>query len=202
MDHGQLFSRGKATPAEAAAVANVTAWQDFSASGIQVPSRDVREVEWFAFAGGIYRRERYDLETQKLALTGGDTQPGRVFLEAADVTALGGKLAPACQTAVALTPADDYSAASTTPGAPVYRLVCGEIWFHVDSANGNVLERLDQSRRAYRWLYQGLHTLDFPALAMRPALRTALIVLLCLIGACFSVTAMVIAWRRLRHPVL
>ncbi len=54
----------------------------------------------------------------------------------------------------------------------------------------------------YRWLYQALHTLDFPALAMRPALRTTLITLLCLMGACFSVTATVIAWRRLRYPVL
>jgi hypothetical protein len=202
MDHGRLFSRAQLTPTEAAAIADVTAWKTYSRSEMSDTSRDVREIEWFAFAGGIYRRERYDLETQNLALTTGDTQPGRAFLEAADVSALGSKLAPACQSAVALTPADDYAAQSTMPGAPVYRVVCGEIWFHVDGANGSVLERLDKSRRVYRWLYQALHTLDFPALAMRPALRTSLIMLLCLMGACFSVTAVVIAWRRLRPPGL
>src|SRR5258706_2033940 len=126
MDHGQLFSRGKVTPAEATAVADAAAWKTFSASGIHAASRDLLEVEWFVFAGSIYRRERYDLATQKL--TAGDTQPGRVFLRAEDVNALGSKLAPACQTAVPLTPADDYAAQSTMPGAPVYQLVCGQNW--------------------------------------------------------------------------
>jgi hypothetical protein len=51
----------------------------------------------------------------------------------------------------------------------------------------------------YRWAYQGLHTLDFPALIQRPALRATTVVALCLIGFVFSVTAVVIAWRRIRR---
>jgi len=42
-----------------------------------------------------------------------------------------------------------------------------------------------------------LHTLDFPVLTARPALRTALIVALCGCGFIFSLTGVVIAWRRL-----
>ena len=60
-----------------------------------------------------------------------------------------------------------------------------------------MLERLDQSRRAYRWLYGALHTMDVPALLARPKLRTALIVILCGGGFVFSLTGVVIGWRRL-----
>jgi glutamate/tyrosine decarboxylase-like PLP-dependent enzyme len=84
------------------------------------------------------------------------------------------------------------------PNAPVYRSVCGNVWFHVDAASGAILERLDPSRRAYRWLYSGLHTMDFPMLSAHPTLRAALIVILCGCGFVFSLTGVVIGWRRLR----
>ena len=87
------------------------------------------------------------------------------------------------------------------PGAPVYRMVCGDVWFHVDGASGAMLERLDPSRRAYRWLYGALHTHGFPALVARPRLRTALIVMLCGCGLVFSLTGVVIGWRRLRFAL-
>jgi hypothetical protein len=93
---------------------------------------------------------------------------------------------------------DDYPAASLIPGAPVYRSVWGDVWFQVDGATGRVMERLDGSRRAYRWAYTALHTLDFPILLRHPLLRSGLIVLLCAIGFVFSVTGAVIGWRRLR----
>jgi hypothetical protein len=84
------------------------------------------------------------------------------------------------------------------PNAPVYRSICGDVWFHIDGGTGAMLERLDASRRSYRWLYTGLHTLDFPALLDHPLLRSALIVLLCALGFVFAVTGAVIGWRRLR----
>jgi hypothetical protein len=61
-----------------------------------------------------------------------------------------------------------------------------------------MMERLDSSRRSYRWLYTGLHTLDFPVLLHHPRLRSALVVILCVLGFVFSATGAVIAWRRLR----
>jgi hypothetical protein len=62
-----------------------------------------------------------------------------------------------------------------------------------------MLEKLDPSRRAYRWLYGALHNLDFPALAARPSLRTGLVLTLCAAGLAFSLTGVVIGWRRLRR---
>jgi hypothetical protein len=47
-------------------------------------------------------------------------------------------------------------------------------------------------------LYGAMHGLDFPALAARPALRSALIIVLCGCGLAFSLTGCMIAWRRLR----
>jgi hypothetical protein len=51
---------------------------------------------------------------------------------------------------------------------------------------------------ASRKLYGALHTLDFPALTARPALRTALVIGLCACGLAFSLTGCIIAWRRVR----
>jgi len=64
-----------------------------------------------------------------------------------------------------------------------------------------VLEKLDRSRRMYRWAYSALHTLDVPDLTARPKLRSALVVVLCALGFGFSVTAVVIGWRRLRQQL-
>src|SRR5262249_12482588 len=47
-------------------------------------------------------------------------------------------------------------------------------------------------------VYGSLHALDFPALAARPALRSALVIGLCGCGLVFSLTGCVIAWRRVR----
>jgi hypothetical protein len=76
--------------------------------------------------------------------------------------------------------------------------MCGDIWYDIDAANGALSQKTDPSRRAYRWLCQALHTLDFPALTARPMLRTMLVVSLCAIGFVFSLTGLVIGWRRLR----
>ena len=93
---------------------------------------------------------------------------------------------------------DHYPSAAIMPAAPVFRVVCGADWFDIDGASGALLEKLDPSRRAYRWLFGALHTLNFPVLMARPMLRTFIIVLLCGCGFAFSLTGVVLAWRRLR----
>ena len=70
----------------------------------------------------------------------------------------------------------------------------------IDGASGAILERLDLSRRAYRWLYDALHTMDIPVLVAHPVVRSVLIVLSCGFGLVFSITAILISWRRLGFP--
>lgn len=47
-------------------------------------------------------------------------------------------------------------------------------------------------------LFRKLHTFDFPPLTSHPRLRSSLIVGVCLCGLAFSLTGVVLAWRRLR----
>jgi hypothetical protein len=120
------------------------------------------------------------------------------FLDDQDVLSMTLRLATGCGAASVVADNDDYPAQSNVPGAPVYRSRCGDLWFDIDGADGRVLQRLDASRRAYRWFYGALHTLDFPVLMVHPRLRDVLIVGLCALGLVFSVTGIVVGWRRLR----
>jgi hypothetical protein len=49
------------------------------------------------------------------------------------------------------------------------------------------------------WPLKSLHTLDFAPLDSHPLLRTSVIVGLCLCGFAFSLTGVVLAWRRARR---
>lgn len=203
MDHGRLFSRGQLTPAESDIM---NAWPDWPvvSSFVRQPiSSSAREVEWFAFNGDVYRRDRVALGSQILVRAGDagrDRQTG--LLSAHEVQDLTTRLAAGCDAPSVLADNDDYPARSIVAAAPAYRSRCGDLWFDIDSANGSVLQRLDASRRAYRWFYSALHTLDFPILVTHPLLRDVLIVSLCALGMLFSVTGIVIGWRRLRSSFI
>ena len=202
MDHGRLFSRGQLSAAEAGVVHAVPDWAAASSLDQQPIAASVREVEWFAFGGKVYRRDRGDVARQILIRAGDASQDGQTgFLSARDVHDLTARLAAGCLAPSAVAESDDYPAQSVVPGAPVYRSRCGDLWFDVDGADGRVLQRLDASRRAYRWFYSALHTLDFPILMAHPLLRDVLIVGLCALGLTFSVTGIVIGWRRLRRSL-
>jgi hypothetical protein len=195
MDHGRLFSRGQLTSAEAAVTNAVPDWRSASPLDRQAMSPSLREVEWFVFDGNVYRRERLGLDKQVLLRPNGEAAEG---LGAQEILSLTARLAEGCGAVSVLAGNDDYPAQSVVPGAPVYRARCGDLWFDIDGADGRVLQRLDASRRAYRWAYGALHTLDVPALMARPRLRDVLIVGLCALGFVFSITGIVIGWRRLR----
>jgi hypothetical protein len=204
MDNGRLFSRGQVTDEEATAVTGAPAWDALPTDEPRRIGAQAMEVEWFAFDGQIYRRERTSLRHQRLVrVVPRDDSPASrpAFLRTDDLRAVARRLAPTCSDAIVVDAADNYAIASAMPGAPVYRLVCGDVWYHIDGATGALLEKLDPSRRAYRWLYSALHTFDIPALTARPVLRTVLIVLLCGLGFAFSLTGVVIGWRRLRWSV-
>jgi hypothetical protein len=201
MDSGRLFSTGRPSAAVAAMAASPPAWDARSTSELQGISARAKEVEWFAFGGSLYRRERVSPDSQHLSLRdlGAETSaPAREFLEPGEIDAFAKRLAPGCEKAVVIGNDDAYAIASPMPDGPVYRAVCGKLWFHIDGASGAILEQLDPSRRAYRWLYSALHTMDVPMLVARPKLRTALIVMLCSCGLVFSLTGVVIGWRRMR----
>lgn len=200
MDHGRLFSRGQLTPAEAAVINAAPDWTGAASLDLLPISPSAREVEWLASDSNIYRRDRTSLD-QQLLVKAGEASWNRHsgLLSVHDVQELTTRLGTSCDPPFVLAENDDYPARSIVPEAPVYRSRCGALWFDIDSADGSVLQRLDPSRRAYRWLYRGMHTLDPPIFLSHPRLRSAIVLGLCGLGFLFSLTGVIIGWRRLRH---
>jgi hypothetical protein len=82
----------------------------------------------------------------------------------------------------------------------VLRAVLGEsarTWVHVDKISGEIVSVMDSSRRVYRWLFNGLHSLDVPALTSRPSIWKGVMLGLLGMGALFSLTGVVLGMRRL-----
>ena len=96
MDHGLLFSTGKPTATESVTIAGAPVWDNLSSHEIGLLPKQAREIEWFAFNGRIYRRERFDLTSQRLSLTGDGSVPEHVFLQSNEVSAGARRLAPDC----------------------------------------------------------------------------------------------------------
>ncbi len=72
-----------------------------------------------------------------------------------------------------------------------------QTWVHIDMESGQIVSVMDKSRRLYRWLFNGLHSLDLPGLANHRPLWDVLILILLSVGFFFSITAVVIGWKRL-----
>jgi uncharacterized iron-regulated membrane protein len=85
---------------------------------------------------------------------------------------------------------------------PILRAVFDDeakTWFHISPVTGDVVGRVDRSRRSYRWLFNALHSLDFEPLLMHRPAWDILVVLLSILGTMVSVSGVVIGWRYLRR---
>lgn len=70
-------------------------------------------------------------------------------------------------------------------------------WIHLDAFSGEVLSVMDRGRRVYRWLFNGLHSLDFPWLAKHRPVWDIVMFIGLFAGFSVSVTGTVIGLRRL-----
>ena len=71
-----------------------------------------------------------------------------------------------------------------------------QTWVHIDGRSGEILSVLDRSRRVYRWLYNGMHSLDIPGLVDTRPLWDVLMLVLLLSGFAASSTGVVIGIKR------
>ena len=74
-----------------------------------------------------------------------------------------------------------------------------ETWLYFDPVRGAVVQKEERRTRLERWLYHGLHSLDFPLLYSRRPLWDIVLVVLSVGGLVSSVTTLLPAWRRLRR---
>jgi len=73
-----------------------------------------------------------------------------------------------------------------------------DTWLYFSPARGAVVRKEERLSRVERWLYHGLHSLDFPFLYYRRPLWDVVLVVLSIGGLVSTATAIVPAWRRLR----
>ena len=71
-------------------------------------------------------------------------------------------------------------------------------WIYLDAATGELLSHQTRHSRIQRWLYHGLHSLDFNFLIQHRPAWDIVVIALSLFGFAMSVSSIVIAWRRLR----
>jgi hypothetical protein len=72
-------------------------------------------------------------------------------------------------------------------------------WLYLDPEQGRIVERSVRVSRLRRWLYQGLHSLDFPFLYFRRPLWDIVAIVLSVGGIALSITTMLPALRRFRR---
>ncbi len=95
-------------------------------------------------------------------------------------------------------------AAGSGPPLPVLRVRFAdeaETWLYLDPARGIIARKEERLTRLNRWLYHGLHSLDFPGLYERRPLWDLLVIVLSVGGLAVSATTLLPGWRRLVRAV-
>ena len=85
---------------------------------------------------------------------------------------------------------------------PVLRLRYADVrqtWLYVDPFRGSIVRKEERLTRVNRWLYHGLHSLDFPFLYYRRPLWDLVLIVLSIGGIVSSVTTITPALRRFRR---
>ena len=101
---------------------------------------------------------------------------------------------------------DDYDAyyydRTRQRSLPVFRVRYGDgprTWLYFDPRHGIIARKEERLSRLNRWLYHGLHSLDFPSLYYRRPLWDVVVITLSFGGLFLSVTTLLPAWRRVRR---
>ena len=156
------------------------------------------ELEWRRVAGALYLgalgRERSTLVDAR------DGAPLAALPHDALLRAAQAVRPIAAMQAELLTEPDDYyyshhreaafpvlRARFDLPEAPV---------FYIDPAQGRLAGYVDRDKRWDRWLFDGLHRLDFAFLRTRP-LWDVVVIVLCLLGFALTFSGLVLGWRHL-----
>jgi hypothetical protein len=107
------------------------------------------------------------------------------------------------QSVETLTSEDSYHYSHhNTAVLPVLRArfaLADDTTFYIDPARGQLVGYADRNSQWNRWLFNGLHQLDFAALIRARPLWDVLVIILCLLGGTATLAGMVLGWRRLRR---
>ena len=172
-------------------------------SGGRLPhADDVKEVEWRRVAGSGYAVISRTAEDREVVLDGAHGPAALAELRRRIESAVAALLPDAA--IVAAAPVEDYddyyySRHNRYRPLPAYRVTFDDAestWFYVDWSTGAVVLRYTTAARVQRWLYNGLHSLDFAFLLRRGVLWDGIVIVLSIVGFAFAVTSVVVGWRR------
>jgi uncharacterized iron-regulated membrane protein len=203
LDPGRYFASGGPTRDMAARYAGHEAPQIVAAFRSTLPHRAVEAR--FVWVGGRPLMVLIDCDGHEIA-----TDPvsgGATTLTDDEIFAAARRLVPnaTMTTALRLDRFDAYWYPHHNERAlPVLRVGFDDAarsWFYIDPRNGDVLARMDDSRRTYRWLFNALHSLDFSLLLRHRPAWDIVVWALSLIGMIVSTSGIIIGWRRLRRSV-
>ena len=161
----------------------------------------VLELEWRRVGGSLYlaaleRTGRQLLDAHRMEAVG--ALPQGVLLRAAQAV----RPDAAVKDAAMLAEGDHYYYSHHRQAAfPVLRvqfLLPDETTFYADPMQGQLAGYADSNSKWNRWLFNGLHQLDFASAVRARPVWDVLVASLCLLGALLSLTGVVLGWRRLR----
>ncbi|TVP52283.1 MAG: PepSY domain-containing protein [Halomonadaceae bacterium] len=201
-----LFSMnpGRVFTSPAPDIAYQTTWADGSLEEATVaplsvlPLNGARELEWRRDAGQTLVLLHSPGETRTLLASG---EP--VAFTEAELKQRAQRLVPNADLmeTTSLENYDAYYYARHRPRPlPVLRLNFddpGNTTLYINPANGALESRVDRRGRWRRWLYNGLHSLDMAFLWQRRPLWDLVVLSLMVTGLAFSLTGVVMGWKRL-----
>jgi len=208
MDHGRLFSLEIPEGMHEAQLRGLSMADAVSGMAVEHLRAlgDPHEIEFTAVGGEpwlIVRGGRWGGSKAIAAAALPDVSKAQALLpDALLLAAVRGAWAPAGVVGIAPIAADDaYGRLRNNPLPETTRRItladAAETWVHVDAASGRLISVMDRSRRVLRWLFDGLHTFDFPFLNGAGPLWQVLMWLALVPGFIFSVTGVVLGARRL-----
>jgi len=167
--------------------------------------RDVRLVEWQPIAG----ENGYRLYTASGDTTWASHQGACAVQRLSESRARSILAARPGHALTDLKKLNDYDAyyyprrsnriADKPPRLPVYRARYDDgSWAYLDPSRAEIVATFSRPQRLERWLYRGLHDLEFPSLAPGSKLWHAVIFIALTGGTLLSTTSVWLAWRRLR----
>jgi hypothetical protein len=166
-------------------------------------STSAKELDLIQFMDAAFYRVQAPSEEVRLVSADRDAVVRNGFSEAELVVAARAAMPrDAIQETAWLTTYDSYynDRASERP-LPVLRVKYADgasTWLYLAARDGAVMQRETARGRPVRWLYRGLHSLDFPGLYQAGWLWDATVVSLCAGGLLLSLTSVVVGWGFLR----
>jgi hypothetical protein len=160
-----------------------------------------REGEWVRVAGTPYLLVR-DRNLKTLLIRASTLNPieTRVTFDPPELLQNASQLLPGARLSrhCLLTEPDAYARRDSLPLLRVEFADPQATWFQIQPATGKIESRWTRRARVYRWMFDALHTLDFPWLESKEWARVTLLWILLLGGGGVSALGVRLGWSRRR----